>query len=95
MTRQPDQPVEFADRGVIRFKANPIVEYLLEEGDIDLNDIAIEFASDEFRDDRRQFAQLIGYSVSGWGTLHYVSEKAWRRVDKKVRRLRKKRNNDT
>lgn len=58
---QPMQPVETDASGVLRFRENKIVRYLLDNGGIDLNDLArIEFP----REDRDQFAQLIGYSVS-------------------------------
>ena len=58
---QPMQPVETDTSGVLRFRENKIVTYLLDHGGLDLNDLArIEFP----REDRDQFIQLIGYSVS-------------------------------
>lgn len=76
--RHPMQPVDFdgkaqphSERGVIRFKLNAIVQWLLDNGGKDLNDIARQDFTDA---DRTQFAQLIGYSVSGWGDLSYVSD---------------------
>lgn len=68
---QPMQPIEFDERGTIRFKQNKIVTYLLDNGGIDLNHLAVQDFSDE---DRMQFAQLIGYSVSGFGDLSYASD---------------------
>lgn len=65
----PMQPVELV-RGIVRFKANAIVRYLLEAGGIDLNQLAVMTFPAE---DREQFAQLIGYSVSGYNELSYVS----------------------
>ncbi len=53
-----------------RFKENKIVSYCL-ENNTDMNDIAHQDFSEE---DRMQFAQLIGYSVGGYGTLSYVSD---------------------
>lgn len=54
-----------------RFRANTIVQYLLDHGGIDLNIIGnLPFP----REDRIQFAQLIGYSVVGFGELNYVDE---------------------
>jgi hypothetical protein len=68
--RHPIQPLEHDENGVIRFKANAIVKHLLDAGGIDLNQLArMEFA----REDREQFAQLIGYSLSGFSGLDYVS----------------------
>lgn len=59
--------------GVIRFKENKIVTYLLERGSIDMNELARLNFSDE---DRMQFAQLIGYSVGGYCELSYVSDES-------------------
>ena len=66
----PIQPPYTDERGVVRFKANAIVRFLLDAGPIDLNKLAIMEFSD---DDRMQFAQLIGYSLCGFGDLSYVS----------------------
>lgn len=74
---QPDQPTVL-EEGVLRFRANDIVAYLLEAGPVDMNELArLSFS----REDRVQFAQLIGYSVSGWGDLPYVTDADWERVD--------------
>lgn len=60
--KNPIQPIYTDHQGVVRFKPNPIVQALLESSPMGLNDIAsMEFDPD----DRIQFAQLIGYSVSG------------------------------
>lgn len=70
------QPMIRDARGVIRFKANPIVKYLLANGGIDLTEIAMRAMTEHWsKDDQAHFAQLIGYSVSGWGDLSYVSRK--------------------
>lgn len=70
MNNHPIQPLYKDSFGVLRFKANAIVETLLERGPLDLNDLALmEFSLE----DREQFAQLIGYSLSGFGELSYVS----------------------
>jgi hypothetical protein len=66
----PLQPIEWDGHGVIRFRENRIVRKLLDEGPFDMNDIArFEGITD---DERSQFAQLIGYSVSGYGDLSYA-----------------------
>lgn len=72
--KNPIQPLAEDDRGVMRFKGNAIVQHLLDNGGIDMNAIAYLPFSD---DDRQQFAQLIGYSLSGYGELHYVSDDAY------------------
>ena len=65
----PIQPLVQATDGTVRFKANEIVKFLLDAGPFDLNKIAcMEFS----QNDREQFAQLIGYSLNGFGELSYV-----------------------
>lgn len=67
-SKHPIQPLAYDEKGVLRFKANTIVQYLLDNGGIDLNKIAcLPFS----KEDRQQFAQLIGYSLSGYSTLSY------------------------
>lgn len=76
----PTQPVATAADGVTRFKANKIVRDLLDfasKHGFDLNQIAIRNYPEE---DEVQFAQLIGYSVSGFGDLSYVSDEAYTRA---------------
>ena len=69
--RQPMQPVYTDSLGVFRFKGNAVVMYLLDRGGIDLNHLAtVPFTLE----DRMQFTQLIGYSLSGYGELSYVSD---------------------
>lgn len=72
--KHPIQPVEKDDDGFLRFKQNAIVRYLLDNGPFDLNHLAVQRFSDE---DREQFAQLIGYSLSGFSELDYVSDEAY------------------
>lgn len=76
--KHPMQKLHKDEIGTIRFVKNNIVGYLLENGGIDLNKIA---RLDFDREDREQFAQLIGYSVSGWGGLYYVSDEAYDLAD--------------
>jgi hypothetical protein len=70
----PIQPLITSPDGVTRFKGNAIVRFLLDAGPFNLNQLAIMQYSDE---DREQFAQLIGYSLSGFGELSYVSDKTY------------------
>lgn len=70
----PIQPIVKDDNGVLRFKSNAIVEYLLHHGTTDLNDLArLDFP----KEDRQQFSQLIGYSLSGYGELSYVDDETY------------------
>ncbi|MNF25504.1 hypothetical protein D3C85_113630 [compost metagenome] len=52
-----------------RLDANKIVCHLLNHGGITWDDLA---ALDFSVEDREQFSQLIGYSLSGFGELSYV-----------------------
>jgi hypothetical protein len=72
---QPIQPMALDARGVMRFKPNKVVEYLLEHGGLDLNDLAIASA-DMPKADWEQFHQLIGYSVSGIPDLSLDTRRA-------------------
>ena len=70
--RNSIQPTVKDSNDVIRFKENKIVRYLLDSHpEVDLNKLAV---GDFSQDDRQHFAQLIGYSVSSWGTLSYVND---------------------
>ena len=79
--RVPDQPIEVAEDGMIRFRANPIVRDLLDFATprgMGMNEMAC-------RDypvwAREQFAQLIGYSVSGYSELSYVTDASYERAE--------------
>ena len=56
-----------------RFRENKIVSHLLDTY-TDMNKLARIDFTDE---DRMQFAQLIGYSVGGYGSLSYVSDESY------------------
>ena len=82
--KHPIQPLIVAEDGVHRFKPNKIVQFLLDSARAgaknDLNSLAcMDFSNDDWT----QFAQLIGYSFSGWGTLSYVSNKAWNKASRR------------
>ena len=70
--RNPMQPLYKDGNKTIRFKENVIVRTLLDwatNKGMGLNELAMmEFS----QDDREQFAQLIGYSLGGFGELSYV-----------------------
>ena len=72
--RHPHQPLYKTEDSVHRFKPNTIVQYLLDNGGIDLNQLAVMgFEQNEWS----QFAQLIGYSFCGWSTLSYVTDEEY------------------
>jgi len=62
-----------------RFKENKIVTHCLDAGGTDLNKICmIDFSIE----DQEQFAQLIGYSLGGYGDLSYVTDESYYRAEK-------------
>ena len=70
------QPV-IVSGGVMRFKRNSIVDFLYEwavKRGMGLNELAMMDFSQE---DREQFVQLIGYSLSGYSELSYVSNESY------------------
>jgi hypothetical protein len=91
--RAPMQPIVLVGN-VIRFQENAVVSYMMEhasellvdndvmwvKGSIDLNKLFIA-TQHVHRDDWVQFAQLIGYSVSGFGDLNYVDKQTVREAD--------------
>ena len=79
MSNNPMQPLIIDEKNIVRFKANKIVSYLLDNSGITLNDLAAMPFSQE---DREQFAQLIGYSIKGYFELSYVSDKSCNRAVK-------------
>ena len=65
---------------MLRFKENSLVRALLDHGQatgLGLNELARKFYAPEHADDWQQLAQLIGYSLSGYGELSYVSDDAY------------------
>lgn len=70
----PVQPLITDSEGIVRFKENAIVRWLLDAGPFDMNQIA---ATPFGIEDREQFAQLIGYSLSGFGDLSYVRDETY------------------
>lgn len=78
--KQLYQPITTVD-GVNRFVSNALVRHLLEAAKsgrtCGMNELFEVPCSIE---DRRQFAQLIGYSLSGYGELPYVDDEEYRTV---------------
>jgi hypothetical protein len=74
----PIQPLAYDEDNVIRFKSNEVVLYLLDNGSFDMNHLALQNFSQE---DREQFAQLIGYSFSGWCDLSYVRNETYTKAE--------------
>ena len=68
------QPTIKDPDGILRFKENAIVRHLYDwarERGHGLNELACMPFSNE---DRQQFAQLLGYSLSGYSELPYVGD---------------------
>ena len=72
--KQPIQPIVSAPGGIFRFQENQIVRYLLDNGGMDINHLA---ARDFPQEDWEQFAQLIGYTITGFSGLSYVSDETY------------------
>ena len=77
--KNPVQPIVKDDNGILRFKRNEIVRFLLDGGPFDMNQIALMPFSNE---DREQFSQLIGYSLCGFCELSYVNEESKEECDR-------------
>jgi len=79
---EPMQPIVVAADGMIRFRENKLVRWLLDAGGLDMNDLArFAIEADVPQRDREQFAQLIGYSISGYSELSYVSDESYNRAE--------------
>lgn len=72
--KHPIQPLIKDKHNQFRFKKNEIVSFLLDQGGYDMNKLGELPFSNE---DREQFAQLIGYSLSGFSELSYVSDETY------------------
>lgn len=92
-TKHSMQPMVTAPDGIVRFQENPIVRWMLEEGNrtgmFSMDTIgAIAGKRGWTDDDQAHFAQLIGYSLCGYSELDYVSEESYDEADKKAEALR-------
>lgn len=90
----PMQQILHGPDNIIRFRKNQIVSDLLDHSSsrgMSLNDIARGRYSKE---DHMQLAQLIGYSVSGYGDLSYVSPESLGAADRVAEQLRKDRKSE-
>lgn len=91
------QKLELDEQGVLRFRKNKIVEFLLEKGPFTLNVLAgmppdMGVPKEGFpTEDWRQFAQLLGYSVDGYCSLSYVSRAEAHRAEDAERDFLEKR----
>lgn len=90
-TEFPMQPLVTDEDGVVRFKQNRIVQYLLDSGHVDLNALARHVAHGLFDPwEWEQLNQLIGYSVSGFGDGNHRPETV-QEADAAVEQLRETR----
>lgn len=76
----PMQPIILDEQGTARFQENKIVRFLLDAGPFDMNKLAC--LPGISREEREQFAQLIGYSVDGFGELSYASDEVVAQADR-------------
>lgn len=85
--QMPMQPMCLDPHGVVRFKENRIVSALYEHSrkhGYGLNETA---QGDFTADEHMQLAQLIGYSLSGYGELSYVTDEAYEQARATAERL--------
>lgn len=74
MNHHPIQPLVTDELDTLRFKENTIISYLFKSGKLDMSQLAaMTFPSE----DRQQIAQLLGYSLSGYSELSYVTDDAY------------------
>lgn len=88
MKRRPMQPIVWDD-GTLRFQENAVVRRLLDAATargFGLNQLLVERFSPG---DLEQFAQLIGYSIAGFGELSYVRPSTLLRVDAAAAKVKK------
>jgi hypothetical protein len=84
LPKNPMQPIVIDSKNVVRFKGNEIVRAVYEISKVHgfgLHEIAMRNFT---KDDRKQFAQLLGYSVSGYGDLPYVDKVSVECADQQV-----------
>lgn len=87
-TKHPMQPVFIDEDGIARFRGNPIVRFLYDwavNKGMGMNELIMMPFENE---DREHFAQLIGYSICGYGELSYVSDKSYAEAEEKVSELK-------
>ncbi len=77
--KHPMQPIERDEYGVLRFRPNGIVKYLLQNGSVD--DLALQ---DFPQEDREQFAQLLGCSIVAFGEMSCVSRETYMAARKAI-----------
>lgn len=80
----PVQPLYVDRMDVIRFRPNKIVQFLAKTSKFDEN--ALELIGFP-HEDRIQFAQLTGWSLSGFGDLSYVTEDDYARAEQALLEL--------
>jgi hypothetical protein len=68
----------------LRFRENKIVPFLLDNDGLDLNILATLLP--DCREDWEHFAHLIGYWLSDFGELNYVSDETYEAAEAMVRK---------
>ncbi len=85
--RPPMQPMVVAKDGCTRFQANRLVVALLDAAGKHGLDLNWMCSLDAPRSDWEQFAQLIGYSISGFSELSYVRDATYERAAEKAAKV--------
>ena len=84
--KHPLQPIHFDKHRVARFRKNKIVEFLLDNNKSGIHMNSLSMMGFD-KNDRWQFAQLIGYSVNGIGDLSYCDKKQLAEADEIVEQM--------
>lgn len=78
MTTHPVQPLVRDADGIIRFKPNKIIVFLMNTSKFDLNDLLyMEFSAEDYV----QLAQLMGNSLKYLSELPYVTDEDYIRAE--------------
>lgn len=82
------QPIVKDAHGIVRFKKNKIVTFLLDEASAgrkcDLNRLGVQ---DFDQEDWEQFYQLIGYPLCGYHELSCISDEACHEATKAAKKI--------
>lgn len=78
--KHPIQLLVYDRHGVIRFKENKIVQFVLAHSRVNMIDIAINPMFSH--EDRIQFEQLLGCSLSYYGDLEEATDKDYKKAEK-------------
>lgn len=90
-SEHPMQPLILDEDGIVRFKHNSVVRFLLDTSSFDMNKLWRMLGSGIFSiEDMEQFYQLIGYSVSGFGEMSHFRAETVSKADELADEMRQR-----